>query len=345
MPAFDVSERDWFQIPSPVGNPRGADDVPYPMVPRLRRLLGSVAIIYLLVTLFGGAVLCYIALHPPRRALDYQITAREVAQRGPAVRIENATVIAAGGVQLRGWSIHPQDYNGNAVIILHGVADNRLGAAGFAADFIPEGYAVLLPDARAHGESGGAFASYGILEADDVRRWIDWLETKEAPHCIYLLGESMGAAIAIQATAADPRICATVAESPFANFREVAYERIGQMSGTGPWLGKTIGRPMIEFAFLLARLRTGVWLTNASPLRAIQATRTPILLIHGAADTHISPAESEELYRAGRDHAQLWIAPGAEHCGASAVAPNEFHRRVLGWFQAHPNATAATATK
>jgi len=86
---------------------------------------------------------------------------------------------------------------------------------------------------------------------------------------------------------------------------------------------------------LLARLRTGVSLTNASPKLAMAATKTPVLLIHGAADSNISPSASKALYEAGRDHAELWIVPGAEHCGASSVQPNEFRRRVVAWFQEH----------
>lgn len=303
-----------------------------------RRLLKSLATIYLLVSLLGAVVLCEIALHPPRRPLDQETFVRQAAHRDYGASVADVTVKASDGAQLRGWFVRPKQYNDNAVIILHGVADNRLSAAGFAGDFLPSGYAVLLPDARAHGASGGRYATYGVLEKDDIRQWIDWLEQDASPRCVYVLGESMGAAIAIQASAADRRICAAVAESPFATFRQVGYERLGQMTNTGPWLGKTVARPMVELAYVFARLRTGVWLTDARPLRAIQSTRTPVLLIHGDADSHISPDNSRELYNAARDHAQLWIVPRAEHCGASSVQPEEFRRRVVDWFTSHPEA-------
>ncbi|MGH9522117.1 MAG: alpha/beta hydrolase [Terriglobales bacterium] len=304
-------------------------------------MLRSAATIYLLVSLFGAGVLCEIAIHPPRRPIAAEDIHPEMVGAGYRASVQEHSIVAADGAHLFGSLVLPRRYNGDAVIILHGVSDNRLGAEGFAGDFLPEGYIVLLPDARAHGESGGKYATYGVIEKDDIRRWIDWLEVNTSPRCVYLLGESMGAATAIQATAADPRICATVAESPFETFREVAYERIGQMTNTGPWLGKTIARPMVELAFVFARLRTGVWLTDASPLRAIQHTHAPILLIHGAADTHIAPANSQALFNAARDHAELWIVPRAEHCGASSVQPEEFHRRVVGWFDSHRANSAA----
>lgn len=302
---------------------------------QLRRAVVSVVLLYLLTSALGAAVLCELAIRPLRRPVARTVSVREIAQHDYGASVEDATVSAVDSAQLHGWLVRPPNYNQNIVIILHGVADNRLGAAGFAGYFLPAGYGVLLPDSRGHGDSGGAYATFGVLESGDIRRWIDWLERSASPRCVYLLGESMGAAIAIQATAADSRICATVAESSFATFREVAYERLGQMSRTGPWLGKTVARPIVELAFVLASIRTGVSLADASPKQAISATRTPILLIHGAADSNISPSNSKALLEAGGDHVELWIVPRAEHCGASSVQPEEFRRRVLNWFQNH----------
>jgi len=48
---------------------------------------------------------------------------------------------------------------------------------GFARLFLANGYRVLLPDSRAQGASDGRFATYGVLERDDVHRWIDWVAT------------------------------------------------------------------------------------------------------------------------------------------------------------------------
>jgi fermentation-respiration switch protein FrsA (DUF1100 family) len=69
--------------------------------------------------------------------------------------------------------------------------------------FLNRGYAVLLPDSRDHGESGGTIATCGALERNDVALWSRWLHDR-APGCTYILGESMGAAIALQATAVAP---------------------------------------------------------------------------------------------------------------------------------------------
>lgn len=224
--------------------------------------------------------------------------------------------------------------NGAAVILLHGMADDREGVAGYAYMFLQHGYSVLLPDSRAHGASGGDIATYGVLERDDVRRWAAWLRP-QTPGCEYLFGESMGAAIAIQSSQVTPGLCAVAAEASFASFGEIANDRISQMTHLGLWFPRTLGAPARDLAFLYAAMRYHVNLADASPVRAIRRSRVPPLLICGTADDNIPMRHSVELFRAGASHSQLWIVEGAEHTGASDVNPEAFDRRVVGWFQQH----------
>lgn len=43
-----------------------------------------------------------------------------------------------------------------------------MGMIGYAELLLTRGSAVLMPDSRAHGQSGGALATYGLLEKDDI---------------------------------------------------------------------------------------------------------------------------------------------------------------------------------
>ena len=224
--------------------------------------------------------------------------------------------------------------NGKSVIILHGVTANRVGSAGFADMFLDRGYAVLLPDSREHGASGGLIATYGVLERWDVKRWVDWLRTRE-PGCTYLLGESMGAAIGLQAEAVTPQLCAVAVESPYARFREISYERLGRGSHLGALAWKTVLRPVLEVAVAYTRLRYGISLPDADPQTALAASRIPTLLIAGTADRNIPMHHAIELKQVCGQRCDLWIVPGANHGGASTVAHQEFERRVLDWFQSH----------
>ncbi len=305
----------------------------------MRRRLAGFALgfftLYFLFSIGGGIFLAEHTLHLPRRPIRHaELAQRTVASEFQA-ELQDVSVAASDGAILKGWFVRPEHTNGNAVVLLHGVTDNREGVGGYARLFLANGYSVLLPDSRAHGDSGGSLATYGILERDDVHHWVTWLYAKQQPHCVYGFGESMGAAILLQSLAVEPRFCGAVAESPFATFHDAAYSKFSQISGLGLWFGKTLGRPMIESGLLYARLRYNVNLNQANPSGAVAHSSVPLLLIHGGADRNIFPVNSEKLHRADTEHSELWEVPGAAHTGARARDPNQFESRVLQWCSTH----------
>lgn len=293
---------------------------------------------FCLVSGVGGITLAEHAIHPPRTG-NPSAAVQQIFPRYLGIPEEPVEIRGRDGAVLRATYARPNSLdNGNTVILLHGVADERSGMIGFARLFLANGYRVLLPDSRAQGASDGKFATYGVLERDDVHRWLDWASATSHNSCVYGLGESMGAAILLQALAGDDRMCAAVAESTFATFREIADIRVGQFAHTGPWLGKTLARPMIDSALWYVRLRYGVDLDQANPLDAIARTCTPVLLIHGLSDPNITADNSIELHQASLHSSELWLVPNAGHCGASAVDKSQFDERVLLWFGQHTTA-------
>ena len=293
--------------------------------------IGLVAV-WLLLCVVIGVVATESALHPGRRVLEAsdEALARQVAAQNHA-ELDNVAVAARDGAMLRAWSIQPAAGNGDAVILLHGVADNRAGMLGIADMLLRHGFAVLLPDARAHGDSGGSIVTYGFFEAEDVRRWFQWLNRTQRPHCIDGLGESMGGGELLSSLRAGTAFCAVVAESTFSSFRSASYERLGQAFHTGTWLGRTVLRPAVEAAFVYARLRYGANLATVSPQDAVAASHVPVMLIHGLADDNLGPVNSERI-RLANPRAVLWEPAGAGHCGASGAAPAEYEQRVVDWF-------------
>jgi len=221
------------------------------------------------------------------------------------------------------------------VILLHGQADNRVGMLGNADLLLRHGFAVLLPDARANGVSGGEVATYGALEKEDIRAWADWLQQQESPRCIDGLGESMGAAELLASLDATSRFCAVVAESPFASFREASYYRLGAMIHTPGWAGRILTRPAVDAAFLYARWKYGIDLERASPTNAVAISHTAVLLIHGKKDVNLPPRMSEMIVAdnmARLPRVELWEPAQAGHCGASQAEPAEYERRLIQWF-------------
>ncbi len=301
---------------------------------RLRRIAWGLLAGYAVLCVAGGITLAELSLRLPRLALGDTAARRaglEAKYGGP---VQDVEVAAADGVALRGWWVVPRGSNGRSVLILHGVTANRVDSTGYAEIFLARGYAVMMPDSRRHGTSGGEVATYGVLERDDVARWVQWMRARQ-PGCAYLLGESMGAAIALQAEPVAPGLCAVAVESPYARFREISYERLGRESHLGKLFWRTIGEPILESAILWTRLRYGVRLPDASPLKAVEQSRVPTLLIGDGEDGSIPVHHARELQSACAVHCELWVVPGAGHGGASTVAHEEFEHRVLGWFADH----------
>ena len=102
-----------------------------------------------------GASFCAATLHVPRHV------------GAPPPNTADVDVVANDKVQLKAWWLRPAKANGNCVIVLHGIADSRSSSVGFAPMFLRQGYAVLVPDSRAHGNSG-EFVTYGLLEKYDA---------------------------------------------------------------------------------------------------------------------------------------------------------------------------------
>src|SRR5579864_2998962 len=234
-----------------------------------RRVLLSGLAAYLTLSILAGIVITDVSLKLRRLPLRHQQAFADTVRHDFHAELQDVAITAADGAVLKGWYVHPSIYNGNAIVLLHGITDNREGVAGYGHLLLEHGYAVLLPDARRHGESGGELATYGVKESDDIHRWISWIYVHDLPQCVYGFGESYGAALIMQSLAAEDRYCAVVVESAFSTAREMSYERVSGPLHLSSWFGRTLGRPAIWSAVIYARLRYGVDLLKPSPLDAV----------------------------------------------------------------------------
>src|SRR5580692_2674459 len=210
-----------------------------------RRLIRIVLILMLFPPLLAAVAGWFVAptyLHPPRRQLTADlIKEADISFEHTKSRREDFFVRAPDGALLHGWKVRSLHPNGAWVLLFHGVADNRVGVVDHSEFLLRAGYNVTLMDARAHGASEGPMATYGWLERGDTRAVVDTLEAAEHPLHLFALGESMGAGIALQSAAVEPRIEAVVAEASFASLREASYDYAGLQRY--PLLGMTLLAP------------------------------------------------------------------------------------------------------
>lgn len=236
---------------------------------------------------------------------------------GPVVAEDPAEVAlrAMDGTELRAAV---RGTGPECALVLHGVADAR--ALGFAPWLTQEGFRVVAPDSRGHGRSGGR-VTYGLNERDDVRMWVRWMRQQGCRRVVGI-GESMGAAILIQAASGWEGLDALVAECPFATLPDMAAYRLRN------FLPRWLTGPVASAAMVYGWIRYGLDLASLRPVDAVRHVRVPLLLIHGLADINIPPDHSRRLH-AANPAAELWLVPDARHTQAWMAAPVEFQRRVL----------------
>lgn len=199
--------------------------------------------------------------------------------------------------------------------------------------FLNHGYSVLTPDSRAHGDSGGQFVTYGLIERYDVISWTHWMR-KQGCSRIYGLGESLGASILIQAVAVEPVFRAIVAECPYADLRQMAQYRMDQQLPVPHSFAHSLAALIVEAGMDYALVFDQLNFRQVSPEQSLRHSVTPVLLIHGLNDDRTPPQQSRLLALARPHDTELWLVPKASHTNASVVAATEFQHRVLGWFGA-----------
>ena len=99
--------------------------------------------------------------HPLRYPLHIPPSVYKVDYRDVEFTVRN-------GIVLKVWFIRPMPVQtaAPAIIVCHGVNENKSDFTELAVHLPRRGYAVLLFDFRAHGESGGGRTSLGYHEQD-----------------------------------------------------------------------------------------------------------------------------------------------------------------------------------
>jgi uncharacterized protein len=277
----------------------------------------------ILVVIALSLLLVYANTHPPKYSLFEPPSAYKADY-------EDVVFTSQDGVTLKGWLVkpsHPRQPS-PAIIICHGLGANKSDFTELAATLSRRGYAVLLFDFRAHGESGGSRSSLGYREQDDVLAAFGFLKARPGMDAekIGIFGFSMGGASAILAAARSHGFRAVVTDSSFANLRDLARSAIAAFYHLPAF-------PFLSLAVLGYDLYFQTSLDAISPMKAIAGiSPTPILIIAGEGDQLIPADNGRRLYAAAKEPKELWIIPVTGHGGTLAAAGSEYEKRVGEFF-------------
>jgi len=154
------------------------------------------------------------------------------------------------------------------------------------------GFSVLMVDYRGYGESTPRVPSESQLYADAEAVWRYAVETLEyVPEHIWIYGESMGGAIALDLAIRHPEAQGLILQSTFTRMVDA-----------------------IQAKLLYRLLPVDQLLTQRfDSIHKVHRLDVPVLFLHGGQDTIVPVEHSYRLYGAAPQPKQQFIVPGGDH--------------------------------
>jgi dipeptidyl aminopeptidase/acylaminoacyl peptidase len=215
-----------------------------------------------------------------------------------------------------------------AIVIAHGWSSNRASMLRYVSSFHEEGYALLLYDARGHGESGAVRAASGLTMRDDLRAAIDYLCNRPEidRKRIGVVGHSLGAFGAVLALGSgERRIKALVTDSMPAQLSTMVTAELTRK--------KLPLFPLVQLIPLVIGLRSGVPRSHYDPILAIEQSVAPILMVHSRGDDFIPWTELDYMLKRIKRKVDNLYLTNEGH--STAATEDEFWNYTLSFFDKH----------
>jgi alpha-beta hydrolase superfamily lysophospholipase len=270
------------------------------------RLGLAVLVLGLIASWVEGGMLCAPTNHPVSLPTD--------------LAVEPVTFLSASGATIRGW-IAEGPTNLGVVILQHGVRADKSTLVARAKFLKQAGYAVLLFDFQAHGESLADKITFGYLEGRDSQAAVGFVKNRFPGKPIAIIGISLGAAAA---ALADPplEVQALVLEMMYPTIELATKDRIEiRLGAAGRWLS-----PLLTTQI---PLRAGCKPDELRPIVQVARITVPKLFIAGTADRDTKFSEAQDLFATAAEPKQFLPMTGAAHQDLHDFAPDQYEKTVL----------------
>jgi alpha-beta hydrolase superfamily lysophospholipase len=249
-------------------------------------------------------------------------------QVGPAPAELEAEAVAfpsQSGSVIHGWLSRPTAARAS-VLLLPGVRANRLSMVRRAEFLRRAGYATLLIDFQATGESVGEAITFGWRERFDVLAAVQYLNARMPGQPVAVLGVSLGGAATLLATP-PLEVQAAVLEAVYPSIDRAIVNRLRMRIGP-------FAHAMAPLLLVQLRPRLGVAPIQLKPVDHIARLGCPLLVVGGTFDEHTTVDETQLLYAAAVEPKELWLIPNAAHVDFLEFAGDDYRRRILAFLAA-----------
>ena len=237
---------------------------------------------------------------------------------------EKCSITSKDGLKLFATLIKKHPESKKWVLMVHGYRSNGKVDTAFLTKKIGEmGYNTLSPDLRGHGESEGDFIGLGWPERKDNLLWIDYILSIDPNAEILLYGGSMGASCVMMTSGEKlpSNVKGMIADCGYTS-ADAEFTYILKSAFKLPKF------PIIPIANLLAKGKTGYYLTDASSIKQLKKNKLPTLFIHGTKDKFVPHEMVYENMEASQGVKELLIVENAPHLSSFIYEPENYFSTI-----------------
>ncbi|WP_231385320.1 alpha/beta hydrolase [Candidatus Stoquefichus massiliensis] len=209
------------------------------------------------------------------------------------------------------------------VIMVHGYRGDGASIISPIKNFKKQGYNLLIPDLRGHGQSEGDYIGMGWDDRLDIMQWIEYILGKDKQASIVLYGVSMGAATVMNVAGENipHQVKAIIEDCGYTSVWDVFKSHINMND-----LESEIALHMASF---VTKMRAGYYLEDVKPIEQVKKSHTPMLFIHGSQDNFVPFLMLNELYEAANCPKEKLIIEGAGHANSCSVGEDIYYQTVF----------------
>lgn len=240
---------------------------------------------------------------------------------------ERVSIVSYDGKTMVGYLKKREKKSSKWAILIHSYRSDHTFMNPYAEKYLDNGYNILQPDNRAHGQSEGNYIGLGYLDQYDILEWIKYIIIEDPGAEIVLHGVSMGATAAMILSGQEglpENLVAIIADCGYKSAKDYLSWKINHKLHLPAF-------PIIQISNLSFKIAAGYYLEDCSAINQVVHSKKPLLLIHGSADATVPVEDAYELYRAASCQKDIYIAQGAGHAESLFVDENIYWEKVFGF--------------
>lgn len=308
----------------------------------LKISLGAVLALLLVASVITGSVMTDSALVPEGDWHNIEKSKSKWERRIPGLMqwydslsccgvFRDTVIKAPDGVALHAVYAAAPASCGTAVLV-HGYKDSHISMMQVARIYRDSlNFNVLAMDNRFHGLSGGDHIQMGWKDRLDVKLWLPVSYGIFGNDFTVVHGISMGGATTMMLSGEKdlpPYVRAFVDDCGYSSvwdeFKFVLKDEYGLPAF-----------PVLHFADLICKLRYGWGFREASSVRQLENSTSPVFFIHGHEDDFVPTDNVFRCYGAKVEgFKDMWLTPSTIHARSSTEYPAQYAERLKEFFSA-----------